>query len=707
MGAIEDPEFLERVVVETRPEAVDPLRRAAVGAVLDGQPRAGGRDPVHERDRHPQPALLHARPRSRLPPGQARDDGRVRDPQHRHRGGVHRDRAQGAQGHAALPEDARLALPPLQGPRLPQHPLRLPGLGLALDRPQPGRRLRDRDRRDRPGRAPLHPLRLRRVVRHRPQPLLRPGRHRPSRSPSTARAARPAASSTSATPSSASSWRSTTRPRPASTGSSTSSPSSSRSASSPSWCSPPPPRSGSRSRSTTSRTRGSRPRSTTTTRSTPSCSTSACEPSYLGDELVRSMLKTIERAPRPGDRLGDRSADPVETGAASRPAPAEATLAPRALGYHRRMRAADALMEALKAEGTQHIFGIPGGANLPIYDAVHDADITHIQARHEQGAGHMAEGYAKASGRVGVAFATSGPGATNLVTPIADAIMDSVPTVFITGQVRTELIGTDGFQEADVNGITMPIVKHSLHGPGPAPHPGLRPRGVPHRLHRAPRAGARRRSAGPLPGGHRVRADHRDPESARLQALHRGEHQADPDRRQGARQRSAAGDLRRRRRDQRQCLGGAARALPLRQLPRHLHGDGPRRLPGAARAVARDARHARHPHRQLLDGQRRPDRRDRRPLRRPDHRQALRVRAAGQVRPHRHRPRRDLEERPGPHPDRRRRQGGPAQADQGVPRRARRTAVASTPGGTRSTPGRRSTRSPTRTPRTPRSSRSG
>src|ERR687890_763884 len=126
------------------------------------------------------------------------------------------------------------------------------------------------------------------------------------------------------------------------------------------------------------------------------------------------------------------------------------------------MRAADALMEALKAEGVRHIFGIPGGANLPIYDAVHDADLDHIQARHEQGAGHMAEGYAKASGRVGVAFATSGPGATNLVTPIADAIMDSVPTVFITGQVRTDLIGTDGFQEADISGITMPVVKHSM-----------------------------------------------------------------------------------------------------------------------------------------------------------------------------------------------------------------------------------------------------
>jgi acetolactate synthase-1/2/3 large subunit len=126
------------------------------------------------------------------------------------------------------------------------------------------------------------------------------------------------------------------------------------------------------------------------------------------------------------------------------------------------MRAADALCEALKAEGVEHVFGIPGGANLPTYDALYDAEITHIQVRHEQGGGHAAEGYAKASGRVGVALATSGPGATNLVTAIADAVMDSVPTVFITGQVRTELIGTDGFQEADVSGITMPIVKHSF-----------------------------------------------------------------------------------------------------------------------------------------------------------------------------------------------------------------------------------------------------
>src|SRR3954464_10796734 len=126
------------------------------------------------------------------------------------------------------------------------------------------------------------------------------------------------------------------------------------------------------------------------------------------------------------------------------------------------MRAVDAIMECLKAEGVEHVFGIPGGANLPTYDALYDAGIRHVQCRHEQGAGHAAEGYAKASGRVGVALATSGPGATNLVTPIADALMDSVPTVFLTGQVRTDLIGTDGFQEADISGITMPIVKHSI-----------------------------------------------------------------------------------------------------------------------------------------------------------------------------------------------------------------------------------------------------
>src|SRR5213592_2240871 len=126
------------------------------------------------------------------------------------------------------------------------------------------------------------------------------------------------------------------------------------------------------------------------------------------------------------------------------------------------MRAVDALMECLKAEGVDVVFGLPGGANLPTYDAFYDAGIKHILVRHEAGGGHAAEGYAKATGRVGVSIGTSGPGATNLVTPICDAMMDSVPVVFLTGQVRTELLGTDGFQEADTIGITMPIVKHSF-----------------------------------------------------------------------------------------------------------------------------------------------------------------------------------------------------------------------------------------------------
>jgi acetolactate synthase I/II/III large subunit len=126
------------------------------------------------------------------------------------------------------------------------------------------------------------------------------------------------------------------------------------------------------------------------------------------------------------------------------------------------MRGADALVRALERAGVDTVFGIPGGACLPVYDALHDSPIRHVLMRHEAAAGHAAEGYARATGRVGVAIGTSGPGATNLVTPIADASMDSVPTLFITGQVKTTLRGTDAFQEADVIGITQPIVKHSL-----------------------------------------------------------------------------------------------------------------------------------------------------------------------------------------------------------------------------------------------------
>src|SRR5215208_258592 len=123
---------------------------------------------------------------------------------------------------------------------------------------------------------------------------------------------------------------------------------------------------------------------------------------------------------------------------------------------------AQSLIASLEAAATENLFGIPGGAILPAYDPLMDSTIRHILVRHEQGAGHAAQGYAAATGKVGVCMATSGPGATNLVTPIADAHMDSVPMVAITGQVGAAMIGTDAFQEADIRGITMPITKHNF-----------------------------------------------------------------------------------------------------------------------------------------------------------------------------------------------------------------------------------------------------
>jgi acetolactate synthase I/II/III large subunit len=125
------------------------------------------------------------------------------------------------------------------------------------------------------------------------------------------------------------------------------------------------------------------------------------------------------------------------------------------------MSGASALVRSLEALGVEVVFGIPGGAILPAYDPLFDSSVRHILVRHEQGAGHAATGYAQATGKVGVCMATSGPGATNLVTPIADAYMDSVPIVAITGQVARGQIGTDGFQEADISGITLPITKHN------------------------------------------------------------------------------------------------------------------------------------------------------------------------------------------------------------------------------------------------------
>jgi acetolactate synthase-1/2/3 large subunit len=125
------------------------------------------------------------------------------------------------------------------------------------------------------------------------------------------------------------------------------------------------------------------------------------------------------------------------------------------------MSGAKSLVQSLESAGVDVMFGIPGGAILPAYDPIFDSSIRHILVRHEQGAGHAATGYAQVTGRVGVCIATSGPGATNLVTPLADAAMDSVPMVAITGQVPSAAIGTDAFQEADIRGITMPFTKHN------------------------------------------------------------------------------------------------------------------------------------------------------------------------------------------------------------------------------------------------------
>jgi acetolactate synthase-1/2/3 large subunit len=135
------------------------------------------------------------------------------------------------------------------------------------------------------------------------------------------------------------------------------------------------------------------------------------------------------------------------------------------------MSGAQALLEALKREGVDIVFGYPGGVLLPLYDALYDASIRHILVRHEQGAAHAADGYARATGKVGVCIGTSGPGATNLVTGIATAYMDSIPMVVITGQVNTYAIGKDSFQEADITGITMPITKHNYLVSDPADVP--------------------------------------------------------------------------------------------------------------------------------------------------------------------------------------------------------------------------------------------
>src|SRR6516225_8544931 len=176
------------------------------------------------------------------------------------------------------------------------------------------------------------------------------------------------------------------------------------------------------------------------------------------------------RSPHPAARDGQprpAEAPPSATPQAAAAVPAQGPAEPPRVQVTSpgkvRATGAQALVYALERVGADVVFGIPGGAVLPAYDPLLDSKvIRHVLVRHEQGAGHAATGYAQATGRTGVCMATSGPGATNLVTPLADAYMDSVPVVAITGQVSTNLIGTDGFQEADISGITLPITKHNF-----------------------------------------------------------------------------------------------------------------------------------------------------------------------------------------------------------------------------------------------------
>jgi acetolactate synthase-1/2/3 large subunit len=178
---------------------------------------------------------------------------------------------------------------------------------------------------------------------------------------------------------------------------------------------------------------------------------------------------------------------------------------------------AGALVRSLEALGVEVAFGIPGGAILPAYDPLYDSKVRHILVRHEQGAGHAATGYAQATGKVGVCIATSGPGATNLVTPIADAYMDSVPIVAITGQVARPAIGTDAFQEADIQGITLPITKHNFLVQTPEELPRIMAEAFHLAADRPARPGAGRHPEGRAAGADHVRLA-ADPGPARLPA---------------------------------------------------------------------------------------------------------------------------------------------------------------------------------------------
>ena len=273
------------------------------------------------------------------------------------------------------------------------------------------------------------------------------------------------------------------------------------------------------------------------------------------------------------------------------------------------MRAADALWRPSRPRASSTSSASPVGANLPIYDALYDADFTtsrratsRAPATRPRATRRPRAGSASPSRPRARARPTWSP--RSPTRSWTRSRPSSSP-----GQVRTDLIGTDGFQEADVTGITLPIVKHSFLVTGPAQDPRLHPRGLPHRLDGPARARPGRRPAGPLPGRHRVRADAPAPRTCpatsprpRATSSRSGWPPRPSPTRGGPVIYAGGGVINANASEELRELGLVG------QFPGHLHGDGAGRLPGAARPVARDARHARHPDRQLRDGQRRPDR---------------------------------------------------------------------------------------------------
>ena len=322
----------------------------------------------------------------------------------------------------------------------------------------------------------------------------------------------------------------------------------------------------------------------------------------------------------------------------------------------REMTGAEMVIEALADQGVKHIFGYPGGAVLPIYDALFAQDkVQHILVRHEQGAVHAAEGYARSTGKVGCVLVTSGPGATNAVTGLTDALCDSIPIVCFTGQVPTHLIGNDAFQEADTVGITRPCTKHNylvkriedlprvLHEafhiassgrPGPVvvdlPKDVQFAKGIYSKPKDFPHTGYKPKLKGDI--------------DKIKQAIDLMAHAKRPLFYTGGGVVNSG----------KTAMRPAARAGQTHRLPDHLDADGARRLPGRRSAMDGHARHARHAGSQHGDARLRRDDLHRRALRRPHHRPARRLLARLQENPCRHRSVLDQQERPRRRADRRR-----------------------------------------------------